>query len=187
MDSMKSKHMSDWFHVTLGQLWSFKLEDAHNQLHARLDHHSSLKDGSHDRTIQDMKNFFDWRESSYPPKKFQRIEDKNWSHTVIFSYLIHHQPCDINEEGSHTWRWSNYSIKDSWSAWFERKRPIDDFQSTSSPIENRSSPGLMTCSGANDDTSIFTRARGSLNIKDQTVRSAYKEVRPTSNISRVLL
>jgi hypothetical protein len=46
--------------------------------------------------------------------------------------------------------------------------------------------GLMTCSGASDDTSIFTRTRSPLNIKDQTDRSAHKEVEPTSNISRVL-
>jgi hypothetical protein len=146
--------VSDWFRVTSGQLWSFKLENAHNRLHARSDHHSPLKDVSHDRTIQDMKDFFDWRKSGYAPKKFQHIEDKNWSHRVIFSYWTHHQPCNISEEGSHTWRWSNYSIKDSWSAWFEWRRLIGDFQSTGNPIRNRSSPGLMTCSGANDDTSI---------------------------------
>jgi hypothetical protein len=35
----------------------FKLEDAHNRLHARSDHHSPLKDGSHDRAMQDMKDF----------------------------------------------------------------------------------------------------------------------------------
>jgi hypothetical protein len=156
---MKSEYVSDLFHVTSGQLWSFKLEDAHNRLHAHSDHHSPLKDGSHDRAIQDMKDFFDWMKSNYPPKKFQCIEDKNWSHKVIFSYWTHHQPCGISEEGSHTWRWSNYSIKDIWSAWFERRRPIGDFQSTGSPIENRSSPGLMTCSGASDNTSIFTQTR----------------------------
>jgi hypothetical protein len=33
------------------------LKDAHNQLHARSNHHSPLKDGSHDRSIQDMKDF----------------------------------------------------------------------------------------------------------------------------------
>jgi hypothetical protein len=170
--------VSDWFYVTLGQFWSFKLEDAHYRLHARSDHHSPLKDGSHDRAIQDMKDFFDWRKSGYPLKKFQRIEDKNWNHRLIFSYWTHHQPCDISKEGSHTWRWSNYSIKDSWSAWFERRRPIGDFQSTGSPIGNRNLPGLMTCSGASDDTSIFTQTRGPLNIKDQADRSAHKEVRP---------
>jgi hypothetical protein len=98
---MKSEHMSDWFRVTLGQLWSFKLEDAHNRLHSRSDHHWPLKDGSHDRAIQDMKDFFDWRKSDYPLKKFQHIEGKNWSHRVIFSYWTHHQPRDISEEGSH--------------------------------------------------------------------------------------
>jgi hypothetical protein len=157
---MKSEHVSDWFRVSSGQLWSFKLEDAHNRLHARSNHHSPLKDGSHDRSIQDMKDFFDWRKFSYPPKKFQRIEDKNWSHRVIFSYWTYHQPCDISEEGRYTWRWSNYSIKDSWSAWFERRRPIGDFQSTGSLIGNWSLSDLMTCSGASDDTSIFTRTRG---------------------------
>jgi hypothetical protein len=175
---MKSEHVLDWFHVTSGQLWCFKLEDTHNRLHARSDDHSPLKDESHDRTIQDMKDCFDWKKLGYPLKKFQRIEDKNWSHRVIFSYWTHHQPCDISEEGSHTWRWSNYSIKDSWSVWFERRRPISDFQSTGSPVRNRSSPGLMTCSRASDNTSIFTQTRGPLNIKDQTGRSAHKEVGP---------
>jgi hypothetical protein len=122
--------------------------------------------------------FFYWRKSGYPPNKFQRIEDKNWSHRVIFSYWTHHQPCDISEEASHIWRWSNYSIKDSWSAWFKRRDPISDFQFTGSPIENRSSLGLMTCLGTSDNISIFTRTRGSLNIKDQTVRSVHKEVEP---------
>jgi hypothetical protein len=37
----------------------FKFEDAHNRLHVRSDHHSPLKDGSYDRSIQDMKDFFD--------------------------------------------------------------------------------------------------------------------------------
>jgi hypothetical protein len=178
VDSIKLEHVLDWFCVTSGRLWSFKLEDAHNRLYARSDHHSPLKNGSHDRTIQDMKNFFDWRKFSYPPKKFQRIEDKNWSHRVIFSYLTYHQPCDISKEGSHTWKWSNYCIKDSWSAWFERRHPISDFQSTDSPIGNWSSPRLMTCSGASDDISIFAWTRGPLNIKDQADRSAHKEVGP---------
>jgi hypothetical protein len=175
---MKSEHMSDWFCVTSGQLRSFKLEDVHNRLHAHLDHHSSLKDGNQDRSIQDMNDFFDWRKSSYPPKKFQCIADKNWSHMVIFSYWTHHQSYDISKEGSHTWRWSNYSIKDNWSAWFKRRRLIGDFQSTGSSIGNRSSPGLMTCSGASDDTSIFTWTRGPLNIKDQAGKSVHKEVGP---------
>jgi hypothetical protein len=34
------------------------------------------------------------------------------------------------------------------------------------------------CSGANDDTSIFTRTRGAPNIKDQTDISTHKEVAP---------
>jgi hypothetical protein len=59
----------------------------------------------------------------------------------------------------------------------EQRRPIGDFQSTGSPIGNRSSPGLMTCLGASDDTSIFTRTREPLDIKEQTGRSANKEVR----------
>jgi hypothetical protein len=37
-----------------------------------------------------------------------------------------------------------------------------------------------------DNILIFTRIRGSLNIKDQVDRSAHKEVRPTSNISKVI-
>jgi hypothetical protein len=35
------------------------LKDANNWLHTHSDHHSPLKDGSHDRSIQDMKDFFD--------------------------------------------------------------------------------------------------------------------------------
>jgi hypothetical protein len=35
------------------------LKDAHNRLHACSDHHSPLKDESHDMSIQDMKDFFD--------------------------------------------------------------------------------------------------------------------------------
>jgi hypothetical protein len=175
---IRSEHVSDWFRVTSGQLWSFKLEDAHNRLHVCSDHHSPLKDGSHDMTIQDMKGFFDWRKSGYPLEKFQRIEDKNWSHRAMFLYWTHHQPCDISESGSHTWRWSNYSIKDSWLVWFERRRPIGDLQSTGSPIRNQNSPALMTCSGASDDTSIFTWTMGPLNIKDEIGRLAHKEVGP---------
>jgi hypothetical protein len=183
---MKSEHMSDWF-LILEQLWSFNLEDAHNQHHVYSDYHSSLKDGSHDREIQDMNDFFDWRKPGYPPKKFQRIEDKNWSRSVIFSYLTHHQPCDISEEGSHTWRWSNYSIQDSWLAWFKWRRPIGDFQFIGSPIGNWSFPGLMTCSGANDDTSIFTWTRGHWISKIRQTDQPIKRMDPTSNISRVLL
>jgi hypothetical protein len=33
------------------------LKDAHNQLHSCSNHHSPLKDGSHDRSIQNMKDF----------------------------------------------------------------------------------------------------------------------------------
>jgi hypothetical protein len=156
---MKSEHVLDWFRVTSGQLWSFKLEDAHNRLHAHSDHHSPLNGGSHDRAIQDR---------------------------VIFSYWIHHQPCDISEEGSHTWRWSNYSIKDSWSVWFEQRRPIGDFQSTGSPIRNRSSPGLMTCSGVTNDTSIFIRTRGHWISKIRQADQSIKKLGSTSNILRVI-
>jgi hypothetical protein len=183
---IRSKHMSDSFRVTSGQFWSFKLEDAHNRLHARSDHHSPLNDGSHDMSIHDMKDFFDWMKFGYTPKKFQRIEDKNWSHRVIFSYWIHHQPCNICEEGSHTWRWYNYSIKDIWSAWFERRRPIGDFQSTGSPIGNRSSPYLMKYSGDSDDTSIFTQTRGHWISKIIQIDQLIKRLSPISNISRVL-
>jgi hypothetical protein len=176
---IRSEHVSDWFRVTSGQLWSFKLKRCtQSALHP---FRSSLTTKGWKLWQVNTRYegfFFDWRKSDYRPKKFQRIEDKNWSHRVIFSYWTHPQPCNISEEGSHTWRWSNYYIKVSWSAWFEWRRPIGDFQSTGSPIGNRSSPGLMTCSGASDDTSIFIRTRGPLNIKDQTDRSAHKEVGP---------
>jgi hypothetical protein len=186
MDSMKLEHVSDWFRVTSWQLWSFKLEDAHNRLHTHSDHHSLLKDGSHDRIIQDRKDFFDWRKFGYPPKKFQRIEDKNWSHRVIFSWT-HHQPCDISEEGSHTWRGSNYSVKNSWSAWFERRRPIGDFQSTGSSIGNQSLPSLMMSSEVSDYTSIFTWTRGHWISNIKQADRPIKRLGPRSNISRVLL
>jgi hypothetical protein len=58
-----------------------------------------------------MWNFF-WRKLSYPPTTYQRIQDKNWSHRVIFSYWTHHEPHDISKE---EWRiriWSNYYAKD---------------------------------------------------------------------------
>jgi hypothetical protein len=51
--------MSDWLHVTPGQLWSFKLiEDTSNWLRARSDYHSVLKYESHDQSEQDVKDFF---------------------------------------------------------------------------------------------------------------------------------
>jgi hypothetical protein len=34
----------------------------------------------------------------------------------------------------------------------------------------------MTCSADSDDTSIFAQTRGLVKIKDQTVRTAYKDV-----------
>jgi hypothetical protein len=174
---MKSEHVSDWFCVTSGwlkfQAWRC-IQSALRPFRSSL----TTKGWKSWQVNTRYEWFFDWRKSGYPLKKFQRIEDKNWSHIMIFSYWTHHQPCDISEEGSHIWRWSNYSIKNSWSAWFEWSRPIGDFQSTGSPIGNRNSPGLMTCSGASDDTSIFTQARGPLNIKDEAGRSTHKEVGP---------
>jgi hypothetical protein len=137
-------------------------------------------------SIKNMKNFFGWRKPSYPSNKFKPIEDKNWSHKVIFSYWTHHQPYDISEEGSHTWWWSNYSIKDSWSAWFERRRPIGDFQSTGSLIGNQILLGLMMCSGASDDISIFTWTRGHWISKIRQTDQPIKRFGPTSNTSRVL-
>jgi hypothetical protein len=112
VDSLTSEHGLDWLHITLGQLWSFKLvEYTSNQLRVHSDYHSVLKDGSHDRSKQDVNDFLDWRKLSYQPSRYQRIQDKNWSHIVIFSYWTYHQPRDISEEGCRTGRWSNYSIK----------------------------------------------------------------------------
>jgi hypothetical protein len=45
------------------------------------------------------------------PTGYQHIQDKNWSHRMIFSYWTHHQPRDISEDGCRIGRWSNYSIK----------------------------------------------------------------------------
>jgi hypothetical protein len=59
-----------------------------------------------------------------------------------------------------------------------QRRPIGDCQSTGSPIGNQSSPGLMRCSGASDDTSIFARTRNPLKIKDQIDRITHKDVGP---------
>jgi hypothetical protein len=58
MDSLKSEHAPYWLRVTSGQLWNFKLiEDASNRLHAYSDYHSVLKDGSHNQSEQDVKDF----------------------------------------------------------------------------------------------------------------------------------
>jgi hypothetical protein len=46
----------------------------------------------------------------------------------------------------------------------------------SSSIGNRSSPGLMTCSWASDDTPIFVRTTDPLKIKDQIYRITHKNI-----------
>jgi hypothetical protein len=45
------------------------IEDASNRLHACSDYHSVLKDGSHDQSEQDVKDFF-WIEET--PVTYQR-------------------------------------------------------------------------------------------------------------------
>jgi hypothetical protein len=90
VDLLKSKHAPDWLRVTFGQLWSFKLvEDASNWLRARSNYHLVLKDGSHNQSEQDVKDF-SWRKLSYPPTRYHHIQDKNWSHRMIFLYWTHH-------------------------------------------------------------------------------------------------
>jgi hypothetical protein len=54
---------------------------------------------------------------------------------------------------------------------------IGGCQSADSPIENRSSPGLMICSRANDDTLIFSSLGGPLKTKDQPSRTTHDDVR----------
>jgi hypothetical protein len=104
--------VSDWLCVTSEQLWSFKLvKDASNQLCDRLDYHSVLKDGVHDQSEQDVNDFLK-KKLSYPPTRYQRVQDKNWSHMVIFLYWTHHKPCNISEEGYWIRRWSRYYVED---------------------------------------------------------------------------
>jgi hypothetical protein len=52
------------------------------------------------------------RKLSYPPMTYHRIQDKNWSHRVIFSYWTHHQPRDTSEEVCRTRRWNNNYAED---------------------------------------------------------------------------
>jgi hypothetical protein len=71
--------MPDWLRVTSEQLWSFKLvEDASNQLCAHSDYHSVLKDGGHDQSEQDVKDFkkdsaTHWRDTSMYKIKIEVI------------------------------------------------------------------------------------------------------------------
>jgi hypothetical protein len=89
------------------------------------------------------------------------------------------------------WRKSNKKMKQllcqrwSCSAWSEQRGSIDNCQSAGSPIGNQSSLGLMTCSGATDDTSIFTWYGGPLKMKDQSDRTTIKMMGPTCNVWRV--
>jgi hypothetical protein len=64
------------------------------------------------RPIRTRCERFFLRKLSYPPMRYQRIQDNNWSHRVIFSYWTHHQPGDISEEGSRTRIWSNYYVEE---------------------------------------------------------------------------
>jgi hypothetical protein len=76
------------------------------------------------------------------------------------------------------WRWSR-------STWSEQRGPIGDCQSTSSPIGNRSSLGLMMCSGANGDASIFAWIGDPQKTKDQSGRTTMKTMGLTCSIWRV--
>jgi hypothetical protein len=110
VDSLKSDHSPDWLCVTSGHFWSFTLvEDTSNRLHAHSDYHSVLKDEVTTNQNKVWKIF--WRKLSYPPTRYQRMQAKNWSYRVIFSYWTHHQPHDIGEEGSRTRRWSKYYVE----------------------------------------------------------------------------
>jgi hypothetical protein len=73
------------------------------------------------------------------------------------------------------------------SAWSEQRRPIGDWQSASSLIENQSSPGLMTCSGASDDTSNFVYIRGTLKIKEQVGRTTHEDIEPNKQHMKSLI
>jgi hypothetical protein len=175
---MKLKHMSDWFCVTSGQLWSFKFEDAHNWLHACSDHHSPLKDESHDRSIQDMKDFLIEGSPVIHQRNFNAYNTK--IEAIWRSFHIGHitnHATSVKKEATHKDKATIIS-KTVDQVDLNQGGSIGDFQSTSSPIRNQNSPGLMTYSGASDDTSIFTRTRGTLNIKHQTDRSTHKEVGP---------
>jgi hypothetical protein len=80
--------MPDWLRVTSEQLWSFKLvEDAPNQLHARSDYHSVLKDEDHDQSEQDVKDFFE--ESSATHRRDTSMY-KIKIETIWWSFYIKH-------------------------------------------------------------------------------------------------
>jgi hypothetical protein len=66
----------------------------------------------------------------------------------------------------------------SQSAWSKQRCPISDCQSVGSPIENQSSPDLMTCPETSDDTSIFIWIGDPLKIKDHTGRKTHKDIGP---------
>jgi hypothetical protein len=169
--------------------WSFKLvEDASNLLCAHSDYHLVLKDGSHDQSKQVMKDFYWIEENSVAHRRDTSIyKTKNWSHRVIFLYWTRHQSRDISKEGSWTWRWSNCSIKNKVDHLDPNRGVIRDCQSVGSPFGNRSSLGLMTCSGASDNTSIFTWTRGPLKINDQTGRTSHKDVGPNKQHMKSLI
>jgi hypothetical protein len=64
INSLNLELMPDWLHVTSRQLWSFKLiEYASNRLRTHSDYHLVLKDGSHDQSEQDVKDFY-WIEET---------------------------------------------------------------------------------------------------------------------------
>jgi hypothetical protein len=53
-------------------------------------------------------------------------------------------------------------------------------------VHHYSFDNAITWSFKIDDTSIFTRTRGALNIKDQAADQPIKRLGPTSNILRVM-
>jgi hypothetical protein len=89
MDSLKSKHMTDWLCITSWQLWSFKLtEDASNQLHAHSDYHLVRKDGSHDQPEQDVEDFL--TKLSYPPTRYIPVYTRQkWKPQGDLFYIEH--------------------------------------------------------------------------------------------------
>jgi hypothetical protein len=180
VDSLKSKHTLDWLCITWGQLGSFKLvEDTSNRLRAHSDYHSVLNDGSYDQLEQDVNDVYWIKESSVThwwDTNVYKIKIK----VIGWSFYIEHitNPVtsvkkDVEQEDKAT-----ILSKIKLISLVRTEALIGDWQSVGSPIGNRSSLGLMTCSGASDDISIFAWTRGPLKIKDQTCRTTHKDVEP---------
>jgi hypothetical protein len=121
VDSLKSEAHARLTsrHITSRQLWSFKLvEDLSNQLSARSNYHSVLKDGCHDQSEQDVNNFVKKALPTNEIPMYTRQKLNSYGDLFILntSPILWHQ-----------WRRkSNKKIKQL-SAWSEQRHPISDW------------------------------------------------------------